>query len=196
MNNWRHKIKIMNLYNLTAHIYDLRYAEEQITKIKEAMKIVNINECSIILDLGCGTGLLFEYIAGKAAMIVGLDISRGLLTKAKARTSKLSNVHLILADADHIPFSDNVFTHIFAFTVLQNMPNPRHTLKEVRRVAAENASIIVTGLKKKFSLNTFLKLLQEAGLKLINVAEDREDLKCYVALCMKTKQHPTPKLYM
>lgn len=187
MNPWRHKIKIMNLYDLTAHMYDMRYAEEQVAKIKEAMKRVNVNGTSVVLDLGCGTGLLFDYVAEKVAMIVGVDISRGLMVKAKARASKLGNVHLILADADYMPFSNGIFSHIFAFTVLQNMPNPKHTLKEVNRVAAENASIIVTGLKKKFPIHVFLKLLEKAGLKAINIIGDREDLKCHLAICMKTK---------
>lgn len=185
MNEWRHKIEIMNLYDLTAYMYDMRYAEEQIAKIRKAIKMVNINEADVVLDLGCGTGLLFDYVAEKAAMVLGIDISKGLIVKAKARASKLNNVHLILADADYMPFPDGIFTNIFAFTVLQNLPNPEHTLEEAKRVAAENASIIITGLKRKFPLKTFLELLQEAGLRVISIVDD-EDLKCYVALCMKT----------
>ncbi|MBS7632104.1 methyltransferase domain-containing protein [Candidatus Bathyarchaeota archaeon] len=184
MAEWRRKRSIMRLYNASADCYDGLYGEEQNAKIKAAMKRIRLDEQSCALDLGCGTGRLFDHVAATAGTVVGVDISKRTLAAAKNRCRGLHNVSLILADADYLPFLDGVFSHIFALTTLQNMPNPLRTLEEAERVAKKNAVYAVTGLKKIFSQNQFLELLNIAGLKIVTF-EDEESLKCYVAICIK-----------
>ncbi len=184
MNKWIHKRRIMQRYDITAEMYEMRYKEEQTAKYKSALDLVSINPDSKILDIGCGTGLLFQHIATKAHAVVGVDISIKLLRQAKKRGQKLCNVHLIQADADHLPFINNQFNIVFSFTVLQNLPKPLETLGEIKRNAQQTASIVVTGLKKAFSLIAFQGLLQDAGLQVFSIqAED--NLKCYVAVTRK-----------
>jgi len=181
MSEWDKKRDVMHRYDLTAHIYDMRYAEEQTAKIEAVMESINMEKEGLVLDVGCGTGLLFNYIANKTKMIVGLDISRGTLFQAKKRAKKFANVHLILADSDNIPLKEGVFSHVFALTLIQNTPNPFKTFNEIKRVSKENAVIIVTGLKKKFPIKTFKRLLHDAGLKVI--ALTNESLNCHVVVC-------------
>jgi ubiquinone/menaquinone biosynthesis C-methylase UbiE len=164
-------------------MYDMRYAEEQTAKIDAALESVDVKRQSVVLDVGCGTGLLFDHVAEKAERVIGLDISRKSLLHAKKRSQKFANVNLIWADADNLPFSDGVFSHVFAITLIQNMPNPVKTLKEIKRVTRNDAVVVVTGLKKKFSLEDFLRLLRKTGLGIIEVKN--ENLKCYVAICSK-----------
>lgn len=183
MNEWDKKRRIMRRYDLTAQIYDMRYADEQTAKIKAALKNVDIRQGSLVLDVGCGTGLLFDYVAEKAETLVGIDIARQILLQAKKRAKNLNNVNLIWADVDHMPLRENVFSHVFAFTLIQNTPNPVKSLEEIKRVAKENAAIVVTGLKKVFTLKKFSQIMQSVGLK-INALED-EGLKCYVAISAK-----------
>ncbi len=181
MKKWIKKSKTMHRYDLTAEIYEIRYGKEQATKYKAALECLDINANSIILDVGCGTGLLFRHVAAKAKIIVGVDISIKLLRQAKKNAAELPNVHLIQADADHLPFENNHFNIVFAFTVLQNMPKPSDTLKEIKRNAMHNAIIVVTGLKKVFSLEAFTALLGNGGLKIVAL-KDTEELKCHVAV--------------
>lgn len=173
----------MRRYDLTARMYDRLYSDEQTAKIDVALENVDVKKQSIVLDVGCGTGLLFNHVAEKAETVVGVDISRKVLLQAKERSRKFVNVHLIQADADNIPFSNQVFSHVFAMTLIQNMPNPIKTLKEVERVTKNDAVIVVTGLKKKFSLEGFVRLLRKIGLNIIEMKN--ESLKCYVAICSK-----------
>ena len=173
----------MKRYDLTAHIYDMQYTEEQAAKIEAALKSVNMERYRLVLDAGCGTGLLFSYVADNAETTVGIDISRKILLQAKKRAENFPNVLLILADADHMPLKENVFSHVFAITLIQNTPNPVKTLNEIKRVAREDAMIVVTGLKKTFTLEELEKLLQETALKIIALQD--EGLQCYVAVCTK-----------
>ncbi len=184
MSKWRHKRTVMRRYNLTAHMYDNRYAEEQEAKYKEALEDLEIASHNLVLDVGCGSGLLFRHVAPKTETVVGVDISKKLLHQANHRSKGHSNVHVVQADADHLPFKTEALTLIFAFTVLQNMPKPIETLEEIKRVAKRDAFIVVTGLKKAFSLIAFGDLLDQAGL-LVVTFRDAEALKCYVAVAVQ-----------
>jgi len=173
----------MERYDLTAHMYDMRYAEEQNAKFEMALKSLNTDRYGLVLDVGCGTGLLFGCIAAKAEIIVGLDISRKILFQAKERAKHFQNVHLICADADNVPLNEDIFSHVFAFTLIQNTPNPVKSLNEIKRVAKENAQIVISGLKKTITKGRFEELLQDVVLKIVALKD--EGLKCYVAVCTK-----------
>ena len=180
LNKWNQKRKIIRRYDLTAQMYDARYGEEQEAKYKVAMEGLHVSSRSLILDVGCGTGLFFTHVAEKAKMVVGVDISSKLLAKAKERARNFRNVHLVRGDADHLPFKKHSFTAASAFTLLQNVPKPLITLKEIKRTVKPNGLVVVTGLKKAFSLTAFAQLLKNAGLSLNSIRDD-DFLKCYVA---------------
>ena len=53
-----------------------------------------------------------------------------------------------------------------------------------KRLTKPECKVVVTGLKKAFSLNTFMDVLESSGLKLVSFV-DREGLNCYVAVLAK-----------
>jgi len=184
MTEWSKKRKVMHHYDRLAAIYDAQYADEQNAKIKAALNSVSLEKDSFILDAGCGTGLLFEHLLNRAELIIGLDTSSKILSKAKERVKQFPKVCVIRADADHVPVRNEVFDAVFAITLLQNMPKPVKTLHEMKRVSRRNAFIIATGLKKEFTQEAFTNLLSEAGLRIVVMKTDGQ-LKGYVAICRK-----------
>jgi ubiquinone/menaquinone biosynthesis C-methylase UbiE len=183
VNSWRQKRSVMRRYNLTAEMYDSRYCEEQEAKYKAALEGLPF-EGSAVLDVGCGSGLFFGHVADVAKLVVGVDVSQGLLRLAKERAKNFPNVHIVQADADNLPFKPGVFSHVFAFTVLQNMPNPPRTLEEFKLVANRDAVIVVTGLKAAVSLEVFGGYLESAGLRVVSLKDD-DPLRCYVIACLQ-----------
>jgi ubiquinone/menaquinone biosynthesis C-methylase UbiE len=183
MSEWEKKRDIMQRYDVGARMYDMRYAEEQTAKINAALKPLRTKMKGCILDVGCGTGLLFNHVANKAEMAIGLDISRKTLHEARKRAESFSNTYLVLADADHLPFMTNVFDFVFAFTLIQNLPSPKKTLCEIKRGARDDAVIVVTGMKKAFTRRSLERLLKDNSLSIHALAD--EGLKCYVATCKK-----------
>jgi ubiquinone/menaquinone biosynthesis C-methylase UbiE len=181
-NQWVRKRETIRHYDQTADTYDRQYAEEQNAKIAKALENLPKIDNAVTLDVGCGTGLLFHHIANYAKLIVGIDTSLRLLKRAKTRV--FNNVMLIRADADHMPFRSNIFSFAFAFTLLQNMPDPHATLEEIRRITQKNALIAVTGLKKEFTQEAFTELLKDAKLEPLSTESD-EKLKDYIAVCRK-----------
>jgi len=185
MGGWQKKRTIIRRYDAAANIYNARYATEQTAKIDAALKYLKKESYGPILDVGCGTGILFDRIRDSADTIVGLDFSSKTLLEAEKhlRVGNLASVHLIRADADNMPFGDDVFSHVFAMTILQNSPNPIETLTEITRVAQNHAVFVITGLKKIFSERAFKQLLRNARLEVVGL--ERENLECCVAVCTK-----------
>ncbi len=180
MNTWRHKRSVMRRYDLTAQIYDERYCEEQEAKYRAALEGLSLSAGCVVLDVGCGSGLFFNEVAGHLGLAVGIDASLKLLLLSRERTKNFPNVFLVQADADHLPFRQNVFSHVFAFTMLQNMPKPAKTLNEMKLVSKSNACFVVSGLKAAVSLETLNKLLEEAKLQVVSLKDDNA-LRCYIA---------------
>src|SRR5208337_992237 len=107
MSVWHKKREIMGRYDVTARIYDMRYAEEQAAKIEEALNHVEV-KARAVLDIGCGTGILFSYVADEAQMTVGVDVSIKTLLEARKRARNHPSVYLVCADADNMPLRDKV----------------------------------------------------------------------------------------
>jgi ubiquinone/menaquinone biosynthesis C-methylase UbiE len=183
-NEWKQKKDTMNRYDLTAETYNMLYAEEQDAKIEAALQDSRVCDDAVMLDAGCGTGLLFCHVAKRATLIVGIDTSLSLLRRAKTKAKAYGNVAIIRADTDYIPFVAKTFTHAFAFTLLQNTPQPANTLEEIKRTTQPNAAIIITGLKKHFTLEDFKLLLTKAQLETTSLRTDSK-LKDYVFICRK-----------
>ena len=177
---WKEKRKIMQRYDLTAEMYEGLYSEEQQAKYKKALENVGLDG-GAVLDVGCGSGLFFPQVAHEAEIVVGVDVSRKLLLKAKEQAKRFGNVHVLQTDADHLPFKNGVFGLVFSFTVLQNMPKPKETLCEFKRAAKADGKVVVSGLKKAFALTAFMDVLEGAGLRVVSFVDD-EDLKCYIAV--------------
>jgi len=179
---WSKKRKVMRSYDSTARIYDARYGDEQEAKYRVALE--NVKPKGTVLDVGCGSGLFFSHIVDEAEAMVGVDSSQELLLEARKRALGLQNVHLVKADADHLPFSEDFFDVVFAFTVLQNMPKPVETLKELGRVAKPGAPVVVTGLRKVFSISALCDMIGNAGLHIVSIVDDAL-LKCYLVFTLK-----------
>jgi ubiquinone/menaquinone biosynthesis C-methylase UbiE len=183
-NQWKQKRGIMNCYDRTARTYDTQYGEEQDAKIEAALENSHIDDGAMILDAGCGTGLLFRHVAKYARLVVGIDTSRNLLRQAKTKAKAYGRIAIVRADADQMPFIAKAFTDAFALTLLQNTPQPVTTLKEIGRVTQPNAAIIITGLKKRFTLESFTQPLTHAQLEITSL-RNSEKLKDYVFTCRK-----------
>ena len=184
MQEWNRKRKAMRHYDQLAPVYDIQYAEEQNAKIEVALNNTKFRQNKLVLDLGCGTGFLFEQVAKSTKLLVGIDISSKILQEAKKRAKQFPNTAILRADADYTPFQNRTFDYVFAVTLLQNMPNPLKTLQEIKRVSNPQSTIIITGLKKKFSQERFISLLNKSGLNVFTLKTNPQ-LKGYLAICQK-----------
>ncbi|MDQ3219346.1 MAG: class I SAM-dependent methyltransferase [Acidobacteriota bacterium] len=92
-----------------------------------------------MLELGAGTGANFEFYPN-TKLAISSEISLKMLEIAK--TKKKSN-RLIQADAQNLPFSENVFDAAFATLVFCSIPEPEIAFAELKRVIKPGGSIIL-----------------------------------------------------
>jgi ubiquinone/menaquinone biosynthesis C-methylase UbiE len=89
-----------------------------------------------VLDLGCGVGLIAEYIADRSgATVTGLDYMPEAIEEASRRTAaKRNRVNFYTGNLDHLPFPPASFDALVAIDTLY-MPNDLDdTLAQMRTI--------------------------------------------------------------
>ncbi|MCD6312316.1 MAG: class I SAM-dependent methyltransferase [Thaumarchaeota archaeon] len=143
-------------YDVPAEGYDELYGEEQLKKYELAFQElrISVRDLRIILDVGCATGLLGEYLKKHEYEFsyVGIDKALDRLLAAKR---KLEGCMLVQADAQSLPIRNESVDLAACITVI-HLLDLRQAMKELRRVVRKAA--IVSLLKKRLDLEP--KLLQ------------------------------------
>ncbi|MCE4603454.1 MAG: class I SAM-dependent methyltransferase [Aeropyrum sp.] len=161
---------IREKYEATCKGYDELYRSEQFEKYFVALK--KVRPRGLVLDAGCGTGLLLEFIAGWGSFgdveaFVCLDYSRCMLSIASYRIRVVdgSRCFPILANVESLPFGSDVFDVVYSFTVLDLVDDLWGAVRELLRVSR---GPVVASLLKRLP---YKDELLEAGAQLIGVTE-------------------------
>jgi len=95
-----------------------------------------------VLDLGCGDGRLTLELRGRR--IVGADVSRVALDRARSRTAG-HDVELVeLTPGAVLPFADGEFELVLLAETIEHVVDPQTLLAEARRVLQAGGEIAVT----------------------------------------------------
>lgn len=151
----------MEYYDEIAEGYNELYGEEQLTKLSEAKKQVPFKKNDIVLDIGCGTGILTRKIAGSVKLIIGIDASKKMILNAK----KEKNVFYLVANAESLPFKDKTFSLAVSFSVIQNVKNPQNMINEAKRVSKVNLITVPFKLWSKEKINFLGRFKIKKGQK-------------------------------
>jgi len=142
-----------------------------------------------ILDLACGTGFpLFElaHVYGASCQLTGIDNWKEAVERARSKlnTYQLSNVKILEADAQHLPFQEREFDVIVSNLGVNNFADPQAVFAECFRVAKHNASIVLTtnttGHMHEFYAvfrETLLELQKPAYLERLRMNEEHRGTK-------------------
>ena len=130
-------------YDLWAPVYDLVFGP--VFRRGRSIAIEAANRIGgRVLEVGCGTGISLPYYS-KRCSLYGIDISDGILAKARTRAAKLSNVEAIaVMDAEDLQFGDSTFDVVVAQYVITAVPNPERALDEFARAVRRGGEIIIT----------------------------------------------------
>jgi len=90
-----------------------------------------------VLDIGCGDGKALASLNLKNK--IGIDFSKKLLKKALQRDP---NIHVILGDANHLPFRCKAFGLVILLDVIEHVSSPQRVFEEAKRVTCSD--IILT----------------------------------------------------
>ncbi len=162
---------------------------------KELIELCRINRDLHVLDVGCGVGATACYLAQKfGCRVVGVDLRQSMIARAeeRARREGVENrVAFEVADAQNLPFADALFDAVLCESVATFIADKQRVVNECARVTKPGGYVgfneevwiktppptpLVEFVRRTWdiaadipSAEAWLKMLQEAGLKDIEV---------------------------
>ena len=130
------------LDSMSTEMYLLRYYRIQRVLAKEHLRV--------ILDAGCGDGMLLNFLSkvDGSDVYVGIDFSLSKILYAhqevKVSKRKWREAYFILADVDYLPLRDCCVNAAVLTEVLEHLPVSYFALLESGRVLVQNGKVVVT----------------------------------------------------
>jgi ubiquinone/menaquinone biosynthesis C-methylase UbiE len=134
--------------------WDLMYTAEDLERLQHLVDKLPVKAGMQILDLGCGTGILFDLLrrkTGERGGVVGVDFSLEMVQKAH-RNFPFANVHVVDADASELPFGDRVFDLAVAFSSFPHFVDQQRALEELHRVLKPGSGVHIIHLQSSKEL--------------------------------------------
>ena len=90
-----------------------------------------VQDKSKLLDIGCGTGFIVHLVVDLVAEVHGIDITEDMMSQIDLTKG---NITLTKAQAENIPYENNTFDIVTAYSFLDHLLNYKVAIKEAHRV--------------------------------------------------------------
>lgn len=103
-------------------------------QLEKLLDVLKVSKCQSILDIGCGTGALTEYIADHTdGNVTGIDFSSEATEFAQKRTKKKQNrLSFQVMDMDELDFPSNSFDTVLSIDTLYFVNDLYETINVLR----------------------------------------------------------------
>ena len=108
---------------------------------KKRLKIINkLSRKGRLLDIGCALGFFLELARDDGWDVQGLEISKYAYNYAK----NMLKLPVINKTLEKSGFKSNSFDVVTMFDIIEHLPDPKSTLKEIRRLLKPNGLLVIT----------------------------------------------------
>jgi ubiquinone/menaquinone biosynthesis C-methylase UbiE len=118
----------------------------------------------LIADLGSGNAkipLAMCPLLPDATRVCAVEMSREMLTVAARNRARAGVVlHLVAADAKHVPFADRSVGMVTSNSLVHHIPDPRAVFLEIARVVRPGAPILIRDLVRPENGDALEKLVE------------------------------------
>ena len=126
---------------------------------KRAVKEVLSYNPDYVLDGATGTGDILSLLVEKQVKTVGLDLSSGMLDKAR---QKYPNQEFVLGDLTKTPFARGEFDVSVVGFGIRNVENVLEVIKELKRVSSKGIVILEFGTpENKFFQKLYFTVMRK-----------------------------------
>lgn len=132
-------------YRRYAPVYDTIFGPVLQPGRNVVMRALDCQPGERVLEVGVGTGLSLPMYPA-SVRITGIDVSREMLDKARARVERrgLTNIEALLEmNAESMAFPDGSFDRVVAMYVVSVVDNPARVLHELQRVCRPGGEIFI-----------------------------------------------------
>lgn len=115
----------------------------------------NLSRNSMILDAGCGAGIVTRGLAKRGHIVIGTDHSYDMLEKATSvcNTDRDLRVKFSQVDVESLPFKDVSFDMIVCLGVVTYLESEERALHEFSRLLRPGGVLILSSLNKAHLVN-------------------------------------------
>lgn len=126
-----------------AQIRSMHFSEGAVET--ELVRLVAGQRFKSHVDVGTGTGRMLELFSAQADEGMGVDLSREMLSVARAKLSEagLSSRFVRQADASALPVEDGAADLVTVHQVLHYLSDPREAVRECARVLAPGGVLLI-----------------------------------------------------
>lgn len=117
--------------------YNVFTEESNRALIDHFMQATGVRPGDRVLDLGCGSGVFSQQLAGRGLKVTGLDLSPKLIERARRL---YTHIEFLVGDAERLAFSNESFHAVFLGGVIHHFPLPLAMAREVARVTIPSGS--------------------------------------------------------
>ena len=151
-------------FGRVADIYDATRSipEPEMTRLIEAMR-GHVGGKGPLLDVGVGTGRFALPLQRAGVDVVGIDVSRGMMAKAREKGAE----QLVYADVHRIPFRDGTFQTALLVHILHLVGDWAAVVRESARVARETVMSVFEVAEGTNLREEYRHLRSEMGLPLV-----------------------------
>jgi len=110
----------------------------------------NLSRNSMILDAGCGAGIVTRELAKKGHIVIGTDYSYDMVEKAISvcNTDRDLRVKFSQVDVESLPFKDSSFDMVVCLGVVTYLESEERALHELSRLLRPGGVLILSSLNK------------------------------------------------
>jgi phosphatidylethanolamine/phosphatidyl-N-methylethanolamine N-methyltransferase len=143
------------LYDLWAKFYDYTFGALVRNRQTRALQQLRPSAGDTVLDIGVGTGMTLKHYR-KDITVVGMDLSAGMLAKARKKIQRDGMHHCVLVQGDAMapPFADHSFDHVMITHVVSVVSDPQKLMRWAQRMVKPGGRVVV--LNHFLSTNPFL----------------------------------------
>ena len=171
------EITILNYSNRNSTVYDnptnKNFVYGQITS-DFVNKIKLKKNDSIIADIGCGTGFVFEFLNNKIkkrnCKFIGIDPAKGMINKAKKKYKFDKRFSFYKGSFDKISLEKDSVDRIISTLALHWAPSINRSLKELQRVLKPTGSMDILMIDKNDGKN-FKKIIFKTMKKYLTIKQ-------------------------
>jgi SAM-dependent methyltransferase len=140
-----HERRIVETFTKTAGAFAEMPAHSDAGSMALLLRMAGIGGGDRVLDVACGPGLVSCAAAGVAKEVVGVDVTPGMIERAREmqRDKGVGNVSFVVGDGMALPFEAGSFSVVLSRYAFHHLEEPGRVLREMVRVCAEGGRVVV-----------------------------------------------------
>jgi len=116
-------------------------SEERIPLYKK----IGLKKASLVLDVGCGSGVVTRDIAKfTEGKVISVDGSKNMIKVASDVLKKNKNIDLLISCAESLPFQNNIFDIVTCNLLLMWADNPQKVVNDMARVVKKGGIVLAS----------------------------------------------------